>query len=446
MASRVAVAGRQALLLVVVASLLTGCALTNRMFRDRAAEERAAALLQLQLGVMRFADEYMLRVKEQVEAFQRATTDPDERLASQSWLVSQSTGAVTIAAGSNPEINTIDMLVFATLSRMVIEDRWVGEMYGGRAAGMLAVHRDLEARAWGQADALLSEAQIEELRSSIDAWHRANPLGRVVPFIHLEDFAFATRDARAGGASSGSIFSFLGIDPLSGLDPAVRELAQTRQLAERAVFYGQRVPVLISMETQRLAFQMAVTPESTQVLQAVGSLGSAAQSAGDLAQDLPGLVARERAAAIEQVSAVFDARQGELQQLVTEMRAALEAGGSTSDSVRETIATLDALVARFERPGSAADGPPRRPFDITEYTEALRELGVAAEQLKVLLGQAEGQAPALAALPEQASLRLTALVDHLYWRLVQLVLVLVAASVLGAVAYRALSARWRRPA
>ncbi|MCK7499288.1 MAG: hypothetical protein MZW92_59150 [Comamonadaceae bacterium] len=35
----------------------------------------------------------------------------------------------------------------------------------------------------------LTAAQIDELRASIEAWHRDNPLGRAVPFIHLEDFA-----------------------------------------------------------------------------------------------------------------------------------------------------------------------------------------------------------------------------------------------------------------
>ena len=89
---------------------------------------------------------------------------------------------------------------------------------------------------------LLSEAQSIELRTSIEAWHRENPVVRAVPFIHLEDFAFATGATPTGTASSTSIFSFIGIDPLSNLDPAVRELAQSRQLAERAVYYGQRVP------------------------------------------------------------------------------------------------------------------------------------------------------------------------------------------------------------
>jgi hypothetical protein len=428
-------------LLVVSSILLSGCAVTNRLFRDRAAEERAAALLQLQLAVMRFADEYAARVDERVVVFQQATNDPGERLAAQSWLVSQATGAFTIAAGPNPELNAIDMLVFATLSRMVIEDRWVGEIYGQRAEGLLAAHTALENRIWDYSQVLLSEAQKDELRSSIEAWHRENPLGRAVPFIHLEDFAFATSGTRSGGTSSTSIFSFLGIDPLSNLDPAVRELAQSRQLAERAVYYGQRVPKLISMETQRLAFELAMTPESVGLLESFGRIGGAAQTTSELAADLPRLLAEERAAAIEQLTGVLDERQGQLQALVVELRATLEAGGATSDSVRETVAALDALMAHFDRSASPAAGTPSRPFDVTEYTEALRQMGDTAQLLQALLAQADSKVPALTQVSDRAADRVASMVDHVYWRLVQLVLLLVAASVLGALAYRAIVRR-----
>jgi len=203
--------------------------------------------------------------------------------------------------------------------------------------------------------------------------------------------------------------------------------------------------MLISMEAQRLAFELAVTPESAQVLDSIGRIGGAAQSANDLMSGLPALLATERAATIEQLTGVLDLRQGQLQSLVVELRAALEAGGATSDSVRASIVAMDALVARFDRPASPAAGPAPRPFDITEYAEALRQLGTAAEQLQGLLAQADKQAPALAQLPDQAAGRLAELVDHVYWRLVQLVVVLVAASVLGALCYRALTARWRQP-
>jgi hypothetical protein len=434
-------ASRALLVLLIAVTVLSGCALTNRLFRDRAAEERAAALLQLQLAVMRFADEYAARVDERIAAFQQATNDPGERLAAQSWRVSQATGAFTIAAGPNPELNAIDMLVFATLSRMVIEDRWVGELYGPRADGLLAAHRVLESRAWSHADVFLTAAQMDELRTSIAAWHRDNPIGRAVPFIHLEDFAFATSATSAGPSSSTSIFSFIGIDPLANLDPAVRELAQSRQLAERAVYYGQRVPKLISMETQRLAFEMAVTPESLRMLDSVDRIGGAAQATGTLAADLPRLIAEERSAAIEQLTGILDERQGELQALAAELRSTLEAGGTTSDSVRETIAALDVLLARFDRSPSATARTDSRPFDVTEYTEALRTLGEAAQHLQVLLAQTDGKMPALTQASEQATGRLASLVDHVYWRLVQLILVLVAAAVAGALGYRAIVRR-----
>jgi len=434
---------RLLLLLVVSGILMSGCTVTNRLFRDRAAEERAASLLQLQLAVMRFADEYAARINLQVGAFQQATDDPGERLESQSWLVSQATAAFTIAAGPNPELNAIDMLVFSTLSRMVIEDRWMGELYGRRAQGLLDEHRALEQRIWTYSSVLLSKSQTDELRSSIEAWHRENPLGRAVPFIHLEDFAFATSETRPGGASSTSIFSFLGIDPLSNLDPAVRELAQSRQLAERAVYYGQRAPKLISMEAQRLAFEFALAPESVRVIDSVAQIGGAAQTTSELAANLPSLVAAERAAAIEQLAAVLDQRQDEWQSLAVELRSALEAGGTTSDSVRETIAALDVLMARFDRRAAPPAGTPARPFDVTEYTEALRQLSDTAQQLKALLHQADSQAPALTQLSDRAGDRLASLVDHVYWRLVQLILVLVAASVLGALAYRAIARRPR---
>ena len=438
-----ALVSRVLLALLVFATLLSGCAATNRLFRDRAAEERAAALLQIQLSVMRFADEYTAWITERVGVFQQSTDDPVERLAAQSWLVSQATSAFTIAAGPNPELNTIDMLVFATLSRMVIEDRWVGELYGPRAEGLLAAHKALESRAWNFAPQLLSEAQIMELRTGIEAWHRKNPVVRAVPFIHFEDFAFATGATPTGTTSSGSIFSFLGIDPLSNLDPAVRELAQTRQLAERAVYYGQRAPKLISMEAQRLAFELAVTPESAVLLENVDRVGGAAQTASTLAADLPRLLAEERSAAIEQLTGILDERQGQLQALVVELRSTLEAGGTTSDSVRETIAALDVLLARFDRPASATARSESRPFDVTEYTEALRVMGETAQQLQVLLGQADGKMPALNQASERATGQLVSLVDHVYWRLVQLILVLVAAGVVGALGYRAVVRRIR---
>jgi hypothetical protein len=61
-----------------------------------------------------------------------------------------------------------------------------------------------------------------------------------------------------------------------------------------------------------------------------------------------------------------------------------------------------------------------------------------------LIGQIDSNAPALTAVSGQATDRLQRLVDHVYWRLVQLALLLAAACVLGALAYRAIVRRSER--
>ena len=437
---------RLVLVATLVAAMLSSCAVTNRIFRNTAAEEQAAALLQLQLSVMRFADEYTARLADQVIVFQQGTANPADRLAAQGWLVSQATAAFTIASGPNPELNAIDMLVFVSLSRRVIEDRWVAELYNGRAEGLLGAHKALEERAWRLASELLAPEQAIELRSSLDKWHRENPLLRAVPFIHLEDFAFATSRTRASTSpSTGSVFSFLGIDPLSNLDPAVREIAQTRQLGERAVYYAQRTPKLLSMEVQRLVFELAVMPESVQLLQSIARVSTAAQQTGDLAAGLPDLLATERAATIEQLTGILDSRQGQLQALIVELRSTLEAGTATSDSVKGTIASLDVLLARFDSPPTTP-GEPRQPFDITQYTETFRQLSETAQQLQVLISQVDGKAPGLTQLLDRAAGRVQSLVDHVFWRLVQLGLVLIGTGLAGALGYRLIVGRWSRPA
>jgi methyl-accepting chemotaxis protein len=199
--------------------------------------------------------------------------------------------------------------------------------------------------------------------------------------------------------------------------------------------------MLISMEAQRLAFELAVAPESVRLIDSIGRIGSAAQTTSALAADLPALLARERAETIDQLTGILDERQGQLQALVVELRTALEAGGIASDSVRDTIAALDALMMRFQRPAARTGGLPSRPFDVTEYTEALRELGATATQLQALIAQADSKAPAITQLSDRAADRMAAVVDRAYWRLVQLVLVLVAATVVGALAYRAIARR-----
>src|SRR4051794_147782 len=131
-----------------------GCSTVQRFTPREESKVRAAQLQELQLKVMRFADDYTGRISDPIAELDLQSTAPDVRLRAHNWRVSQATAAYTIASGANPTINALDMIVLATLSRMVIEDRLL-EDYGEPARALLDAHRYLEQQSWSLVDGVL---------------------------------------------------------------------------------------------------------------------------------------------------------------------------------------------------------------------------------------------------------------------------------------------------
>jgi hypothetical protein len=422
---------------------LCGCSVFNRSSgADKAAAKRADDLQELQLKVMRFADEYVGGVVEPIQSFQQTTNDAGERLGAQNWKLSQATSAYTIASGPNPIVNALDMVVLATLSRMVAEDAWVGERFGERAVPLRDAHRRLEPRARQLLANVLTDAQSAQLQQLIDDWRARNPNVRAVAYVHFSDFARSVGRPTAGEAESkGGLFQLLRFDPLGDLDPAVREITQSRQLAERTIYYAQRAPNLIDMEIERLSYQLASMPETKRMLADADHFGGAAASAARLADDLPAVLAREREAAIQQFMDAVNAQTTEMRGLMTELRGTLEAGTATSASLNATIRSFDQLMGRFDKPRPEG-APPRRPFDITDYTAAAAEFARTANELERLVADIERGTPALAESAGRAATDLQNVIDHLLWRVLLIGLLLLAAALVTALAYRGIARRW----
>ena len=438
------------LLIVVLlgAVLAASCSTFNRLLpSQRAAQQRAIELQELQLKVMRYADEYAGRVNEPTENFEDHARTAEERLAAQVWQLSQATAAYTIATGPNPITNSLDMVVLATLSRMVLEDLWVNELYGQRAVLLRDVHRALEPQAWALLEGELTPDQIDQLHKVIDDWRAEHPQVRAVSHIHFRDFAMSIQRPRSQ-SGGGSLFALLGLDPLANLDPAVQEIAQTRQLAERTIYYFQRMPNLLDMQVELLTYEFAVMPETKDMIANVNRISAAAAAAGVLASELPDVIAKERHAVIDEFMAALNSEQVQMRQLLTELRGTLDAGGQTSDSINATIRSLDSLVARFDKPAPApaaeSEATASRPFDITEYTATAREIAVTAQQLQALVAQLDSSGAGVERLTAGASRDFRALVDHAFWRGVQLILVLVGAILVATMIYRYVAARIAR--
>src|SRR5687767_11768797 len=85
-------------------SISAGCKLMPSWASRDESERRATLLQEVQLKVMRFADDYSARITDPLESLNEQSISPEQRLVAHDWRIMQSTAAYTIASGSNPII------------------------------------------------------------------------------------------------------------------------------------------------------------------------------------------------------------------------------------------------------------------------------------------------------------------------------------------------------
>jgi hypothetical protein len=433
---------------LTLAVALCGCKTIESVDpRKRAAEQQAQQLQLLQQEVMRFADEYVGRSREALNDFQKTLKTPDERLLAQNWKVQQASSAYTIASGPSPISNAADMVVLATLSRMVIDDLFVRDQFGARAEPLQQTYRSLEAGAWQLLNGQLTDEQVAQLHQLIAQWRAQHPDVRSVAYIHFRDFAKAAAPAGGGTSGSASLLSVVGIDPLSNLDPAVKEIAQTRQLAERAIYYLQRSPDLLDMQVERLTYQVAVMPETRSVLTSVDRVSQIGSASSQLVDNLPDMLDHQREALVAQLTQTLNSQSASLGTLAGQLRTALQAGTDTATAVNGALQTFERIRGQFSSKPQPVSGPPQPkgpPFDIRNYTAMLEQATLTARELANLAQQGDALAPALRSATQDAALQARGILNHLFLLLVLLVLVIAAAALLAALAYRRLSLRFER--
>src|SRR5688500_16022011 len=74
---------------------------------------------------------------------------------------------------------------------------------------------------------------------------------------------------------------------LAGLDPAVRQIEQTRLLAERMIYYLQRVPYVVSLQVDRMTSDLLVRPEVRDLLADTDRVSHSVERFAGVAEDLP---------------------------------------------------------------------------------------------------------------------------------------------------------------
>jgi len=442
-------------LALLLLSFTTGCRIietaadvpgqTVRAVTPGKKDKRSVDPVVVQETLLRFADEFSTRLVLGVEKIRQNTNalSPAEVLQ---WKLALSTEITTIASGPNAAANLLDMTIFVTVTRMALEEHWQPKVFGEAARPMLESCRNAETEIWRLAGMVLTSEQQAELRRAIEAWHTANPQPESV--LAARALGFATQVAQANPADTakpGSVFGLLKVDPLAGMDPAVREIAQTRLFAERALYVTQKMPMLLRWQTELLSVNAVEMPAVQQLVTNSTQITSSVERFAAVAEQLPRQVSTER----EEILKALESQEQKLTPLVNEVRQVLTAGTQMSASLNTTLTTFDGVMKRFGVGESNAASPPKtnaEPFRIQDYTQTAAQLEATAGQLTkllVTLDQTIGStnlarlSAQVSPVIQQAETGGRELVNYAFWKGVLFVLVLLVAALI----YRLLVAR-----
>ena len=260
---------------------------------------------------MRFADGYVDAVSRASARAQSEAIDSRLRYRLVDFQIKQATAAVQIAAGPNPSINAVDMVVLASLTRKSAAHN-LPEIMGSKAQPIIEAFARLEKGAWPLVD-FLTPAQEADLRRRLAAWTPDAASLDSVAFNRLEDIAKASGLPANEQSAPNSILALIGVDPFSGLRPAVREMERSRILGERAIYYAERTPMLLDLQTRALGAAVADMPETRSVLATANLVGESAALLADTVVTLPETFSKEREATIEQLLTAMEQQQGVMQ-------------------------------------------------------------------------------------------------------------------------------------
>ncbi len=339
-----------------------------------------------------------------------------------------SSSIYAIATGPNPLGQLLDLATVVTLNKINIVDEGRAERIFGASHTIVekafnAAYDDI----WRVAARFLKPVEVESVKRVIVAWRTEHPDVTTLAYVRFDDFARARAGLKQAESEIGGLF-----DKISEVNKTV-ETAEN--FGERAFFYFQRLPRLLQWQTERTV-EGVMDNADLQKLQA--SVQQMAQVSQVFAQEIRKLEQREAAVhkSLQQVSGIVD----QIDKLTPKTQVMLQDGEKllatakdTSVALGDTLKIVDTVSAKFK--SDKPEPVDAKPFDINEYKHTAEEVAKIVGEVNLLMNglQGEGFGKRTAELQQLAD----AEIDHLTWRVAQLVFLLFAL----ALAYRFVSLR-----
>jgi hypothetical protein len=320
--------------LLILSLLLTGC---FRLIEPKKAEiveiqtikidkhgtDAKMTQFELQAELMNYADSFAQLFAGSCNRVEMLNKDPEIRLLCKEAKVYSISSVFSIAAGPTPEASLLDMLVVVTLNRMLWERHTQSQMYGKRVEGVHNTLINLEKQIWDISSRVLGPNAQKEIKILIDAWWESHPDVHGVHFVRFSDFSGIKRgEDMTPGESEGGI--------ISKVSRVTQQVDASLLMAERAMYLISRLQLLASLQVDLAYMKILHEPETSGLLNNLNDLVA-------FSQTLPAVIAKERTAALEQLSrGISKERDAAIQQAMENLTAERKA---TIEQLANVIAT-----------------------------------------------------------------------------------------------------------
>ncbi|MCY2960482.1 MAG: hypothetical protein NTY35_09990 [Planctomycetota bacterium] len=371
--------------------------------------------------------------------------------------------ALAAATEPRPLSALADLVALAAYEAQAHESYWRARL-GAADQPMLDAWKRLEAQGLAAAEGLLSSEQVTAMREALAAWRATATDSETLVKSGAPRFTELAHPKSEKDAS-GSLLGTLGLDPLDKIEPAAREVARARELAERGLFLAQRAPRLLAWRIELLTSQLTEQPDIQSVLRDLERTSLAAESVAATAAVLPEQIRTEGDALLRRASAELTAQRAGIvadlertsaptQDLLKQVEATLDAGTRMSQALDTTTRSVDAFVARVSPPGSKGDGAgasspegsPSKPFDPVEYTALAAQVTQAIQELSTAVAMLDRSLPAAQRSVDDTAARLDRSVESAYGLALRLVLIAIGATTAAVLLVRTLGRRRARDA
>jgi hypothetical protein len=265
--------------------------------------------------------------------------------------------------------------------------------------------QQLEKDIWQIAAKVLSTEQQAELRQLIQHWRKNNPDVVVYNYLRFGDFAVQRRNSTlVKKVQAGDLFK--------SVKEVTQQVEETRMLAERGIYLGTRLPLLMGNFAEVWMAQMMVNPEAQKILADVHTFSRVSERLATVTEQMPDQVMKDISKlrwqtvnqVMKEVNTLSDAtldkvmakvaieREAFINQfmnrligeqkialeailteeerataLVTELRKAIEGGNNL-------LLTANTLTDKLNVGEPSAETGDAKPFDIKAYRDTIAEV------------------------------------------------------------------------